>query len=402
MSDTFGARLRRRREEQGLALSVIAEDLKIKVSLLEAVERDDVSHWPSGIYRRAFIRAYAHAIGLNPDVVVREFVEIHPDPDDLIAAAFADGTASAGENATANGGPPTRLRNIVGSAIGSLSRLGRGGVNQRPVITARVPINAPDPVESAAPVFGEPHDVQREIEEAAGPAPVAVPAVQPEAGITFEQAAAETMDEASAEPMLHAAQPTPHVEPAAPAEPMAASPPRVPDPDFVAVAHVCTRFACVRDAGELQPVLQDAARILDASGLIVWLWDDTLGALRPALVHGYSDKVLAQLPTVGRDADNPTAAAFRSGQPCAIRGSVHGGGALVLPLVEWDGCAGVLAMEFQQGREQTAAVHAVATIFAAALSQLVSAARPVAEVPPTPDMVDEPVGTFTRPLRVRR
>src|SRR6476469_5384445 len=85
MSETFGARLRQRREEQGIALSTIAEQTKIKLSLLEALERDDVSRWPSGIFRRAFIRAYAHAIGLQPDVVVREFVEIFPDPLEELA-----------------------------------------------------------------------------------------------------------------------------------------------------------------------------------------------------------------------------------------------------------------------------------------------------------------------------
>ncbi|MEO8522076.1 MAG: helix-turn-helix domain-containing protein, partial [Acidobacteriota bacterium] len=63
MPGSFGDRLRLRREEQGTALSAIADELKIKLSLLEALERDDTSHWPSGIYRRAFIRAYAQAIG---------------------------------------------------------------------------------------------------------------------------------------------------------------------------------------------------------------------------------------------------------------------------------------------------------------------------------------------------
>ena len=78
MSESFGARLRRRREEQQIALATIAERTKIKQSLLEALERDDISHWPTGIFRRAFIRAYALGIGLDPDVVVREFFEVFP------------------------------------------------------------------------------------------------------------------------------------------------------------------------------------------------------------------------------------------------------------------------------------------------------------------------------------
>ena len=62
MRESFGARLRQRREDQQIELSAIAEQTKIKLSLLEGLERDDVSRWPSGIFRRAFIRAYAHAI----------------------------------------------------------------------------------------------------------------------------------------------------------------------------------------------------------------------------------------------------------------------------------------------------------------------------------------------------
>jgi len=99
MSETFGARLRQRREGQAIALVTIAEQTKIKLSLLEALERDDVSHWPSGIFRRAFIRAYAHAIGLNPDVVVREFLEIYPDPIEVVTteaiALAVDGARSS-------------------------------------------------------------------------------------------------------------------------------------------------------------------------------------------------------------------------------------------------------------------------------------------------------------------
>src|SRR5262245_63452487 len=105
MPDSFGARLRERREQQHVALSTIAEQTKIKVSLLEALERDDVSHWPSGIFRRAFIRAYADAIGLEPDVIVREFLELYPDPLENVEPMPAIAATLDG-----HGGAPTRLR----------------------------------------------------------------------------------------------------------------------------------------------------------------------------------------------------------------------------------------------------------------------------------------------------
>src|SRR6266498_4547646 len=104
LPESFGTRLRQRRERQQIALTTIAEQTKIKLSLLEALERDDVSHWPSGIFRRAFIRAYAHAIGLNPDVVVREFLEIYPDPVEVVTTAEA--IAAAAGSARPSAGPP--------------------------------------------------------------------------------------------------------------------------------------------------------------------------------------------------------------------------------------------------------------------------------------------------------
>ena len=80
MNDSFGARLRAQRERQRIGLAAIAHSTKINVALFEALERDDVSRWPSGIFRRAFIRAYAEAVGLDSVPVLREFLERFPDP----------------------------------------------------------------------------------------------------------------------------------------------------------------------------------------------------------------------------------------------------------------------------------------------------------------------------------
>jgi len=78
----FGHRLRRERERHQIGLASIAENTKINVSLLQALERDDASRWPSGIFRRSFIRAYAEAVGLDVEATTREFLERFPDPND--------------------------------------------------------------------------------------------------------------------------------------------------------------------------------------------------------------------------------------------------------------------------------------------------------------------------------
>jgi len=94
---TFGGRLRRERERRHIPLSSISANTKISVSYFEALERDDISRWPSGIFRRAFIRAYAAGIGLDPDAIAKEFAERFPDPAELalVAPAEAPTTATA-------------------------------------------------------------------------------------------------------------------------------------------------------------------------------------------------------------------------------------------------------------------------------------------------------------------
>jgi hypothetical protein len=74
-----------------VSLTAIAEDTKINAALLDGLERDDVSRWPGGIFRRAYVRAYAQAIGLEPEAVVREFVQMHPDPIEEALAEAAQG-----------------------------------------------------------------------------------------------------------------------------------------------------------------------------------------------------------------------------------------------------------------------------------------------------------------------
>ncbi|HEY7473751.1 MAG TPA: RodZ domain-containing protein [Vicinamibacterales bacterium] len=74
MSDALGTKLKRAREASGVALRDIAVATKISVSALEALERNDFSRLPGGIFSRAFVRGYAIAVGLDPEATVQEFL----------------------------------------------------------------------------------------------------------------------------------------------------------------------------------------------------------------------------------------------------------------------------------------------------------------------------------------
>src|SRR5581483_11589641 len=73
MSD-FGGTLKQAREERGISLRQIATATKISVVALEALERDDFSRLPGGIFSRAFVRAYALEVGLDPEQTVQDFL----------------------------------------------------------------------------------------------------------------------------------------------------------------------------------------------------------------------------------------------------------------------------------------------------------------------------------------
>jgi hypothetical protein len=85
----FCARIKNERERRGTSIADIAASTKIKGSLLDALERGDLSRWPKGIYRRAFFRDYVAAIGLEPDSHINEFLDVFAENDEARPSAPA-------------------------------------------------------------------------------------------------------------------------------------------------------------------------------------------------------------------------------------------------------------------------------------------------------------------------
>ena len=90
---TLGSYLRAERERRELTLRTISENTKVSLPLLEGLESDDISRWPGGIFRRAFVRSYAEAVGLDPDDVFRRFEQQYKPP----VPEGADGRLGAAE-----------------------------------------------------------------------------------------------------------------------------------------------------------------------------------------------------------------------------------------------------------------------------------------------------------------
>ena len=348
MDLTFGARLRAQREHQHVSLATIAEETKISMALLDGLERDDLSRWPGGLFRRAYIRAYAEKIGLDPAQVLREFLAVHPDPVDGTSPVEAFAGNIQGKR------PKTRIGLMIASLAGL--RPQRADASRRLVTPHRI-------------VPEEGHSIIPELEIAAAEVRLAdPPAAQsdPDPIEIIEPDPIETME----------------TEPAPPRLVMIASPETTVDSrrdvrtierNLASVARLCTRIASASTERDLSGVLEDTVDVLAAHGAILWALDPDRDALFPVLAHGYPDELLSKLPEVRRCADNAIAAALRCGQKQVVRGIEGATGAFVVPLLTPDGCAGVLALEFGDGAEQHELVQALAAIVAAQFSTLFTA-----------------------------
>lgn len=98
-SREFGAALRRERERRGISLEAVADRTKIGLALLAGLERGDLARWPTGIFRRAFVRSYAEAVGLTAEEVVARFEQVFAE------RAEADASTPAQERLIGAGDP---------------------------------------------------------------------------------------------------------------------------------------------------------------------------------------------------------------------------------------------------------------------------------------------------------
>jgi len=96
--EAFGPNLRRIRVQRGISLDRISEATKISSDFWAGLERNDFSRWPSGIYARAYVRAYALEIGVDPDATVNDFCRWFPQGDRRAARLVKEQAAIVGHD----------------------------------------------------------------------------------------------------------------------------------------------------------------------------------------------------------------------------------------------------------------------------------------------------------------
>jgi hypothetical protein len=118
----FGSRMRHVREQRGVSLRQVAQTTKLSVSALEALERNDISRLPGGIFSRAFVRSYAAEIGANPEETVRDFLSQFPH----------ESVTGAGSSVPGDGQSPGR-RPVARAMMIAATVCGRRGGHPVPV-----------------------------------------------------------------------------------------------------------------------------------------------------------------------------------------------------------------------------------------------------------------------------
>ena len=90
----FGEDLRREREARGIAIETIVDSTKISGRHLCALEQEEFSHLPGGVFNRGIVRGYARVVGLDEEAWVGRFMSAY-QASGLVIADDADWTRFA-------------------------------------------------------------------------------------------------------------------------------------------------------------------------------------------------------------------------------------------------------------------------------------------------------------------
>jgi len=122
----IGERLRTAREARGLSLEAVAAELRIRIVILAAMEREDHTALPERVYLLGLLRTYARFLGLDPATVAAGWAGEPRAPDAPLEAPQATwGGGRAG--ARIESGLRQSFRNLLSLGLVGLVVLGAVG-----------------------------------------------------------------------------------------------------------------------------------------------------------------------------------------------------------------------------------------------------------------------------------
>lgn len=174
MSPTAGEQLREARVQRGLTLEQVSQITRVRMHYLEALENDLRDRLPSAVQARGFLRLYAGAVGLKPELLLAAWdgkpippVEVTPAaapktaPEAGIAAA--DESTAAGAANTDQPDPAASMPQPAAPVERALEPL---YAPEPPRLT--VPLGEEEPVSGSQQIFNEIGDTLRRQRESLG------------------------------------------------------------------------------------------------------------------------------------------------------------------------------------------------------------------------------------------
>lgn len=89
-TETAGQKLAAARKDRDISVQEVAENLNLRVSIVEAVEADEYDKLPGSTFTRGYIRAYANLLRLDPDELI---AMLGVNPVQMMEIPSGDGTS---------------------------------------------------------------------------------------------------------------------------------------------------------------------------------------------------------------------------------------------------------------------------------------------------------------------
>jgi cytoskeletal protein RodZ len=103
---SFGEKLRKQREQRGIALETISNTTKISTRMLRALEEEHFGQLPGGVFNKGFVRAYARQVGLDEDEAVTDYLAALRESQILEQSILPDFRANPVNRGGENAVPP--------------------------------------------------------------------------------------------------------------------------------------------------------------------------------------------------------------------------------------------------------------------------------------------------------
>jgi cytoskeletal protein RodZ len=93
----FGEKLRKQREQRGIALDAISSITKISTRMLRALEDEHFDQLPGGVFNKGFVRAYARQVGLDEEEAITDYLSALRESQIQQQAILPDFRGTAGK-----------------------------------------------------------------------------------------------------------------------------------------------------------------------------------------------------------------------------------------------------------------------------------------------------------------